>query len=125
MAANYTEVTLEEMETFLRRAFHSLHPTKSGIRGEAVVDLHLSSTTGIRIWTSIAERGSSGAAVGEDAIRVQLYSFAKNRPLIPGKAPIVKRTQGWRDSLRERIEDTMEKYDDKEADIEAGKFISW
>lgn len=123
--AQYTEVTLPEMETFLNRAFHALHPKKGAIRGEVVFDLHLSQAAGVRVWSSIAEHGTSGAKVGEDAIRVQLYSFAKQRPLMPGKAPIVKRTQGWKDNLRERIEDYMEAYDSKEEAIEAGQFIQW
>ncbi len=125
MAAQYTEVSIQEMESFIHRAFHALHPKKSSIRGEVVFDLFLSPNAGIRVWSSIAEHGSSGAAVGEDAIRVQLYSFVKNRPLKPGKAPIVKRTQGWRDNLRERIEDEMEAYDSKEWDIEGGRYITW
>ena len=125
MAATYTAITLEEMETFLRRAFRVLKPTKSAIRGEIVFDLNMSPKAGIRVWTSIAQHATSGADVGADAIRVQLYSFAKNRPLMPGKAPIVKRTQGWRDNLKERIEDYIEKYDSKEAEIESGAFINW
>jgi len=130
MAATYTEITLQEMETFLTRAFHALHPKKSKMRGEVVYDLHLSDTTGIRVWTSISGmdqdlQGGSAAGVGQDAIRVQLYSFTRNKPLMPGKAPIVKRTQGWRDSLRERIEDDMERYSDKEAVIESGGFVNW
>ena len=123
--AKYTEVTLQDMETYIHRAFHALHPKKSVIKGEVVLDLFLSEKAGIRVWTSISEKGTSGAAVGEDAIRVQLYSFAKGRPLKPGKAPIVKRTQGWRDSLRERIEDEIESFDVKEEEIERGAFINW
>ena len=123
--ATYTEVTLPEMETFLGRAFHALHPKKSAIRGEVVFDLHLSNVAGIRVWTSIPEHGTSGAGVGADAIRVQLYSFSKGKPLMPGKAPIVKRTQGWRDNLRERVEDFLEAYDSREEDIEAGRYIQW
>lgn len=123
--AQYTEVTLPEMESYIHRAFHALHPKKSAIRGEVVFDLHFSDKTGVRVWTSISEHGTSGAGVGEDAIRVQLYSFAKQRPLMPGKAPIVKRTQGWRDNLRERIEDYIEKYDEREEAIESGAFIDW
>lgn len=125
MAATYTSVTLEEMETYLNRAFHALHPKKNAIRGEVVIDLHLSEKAGIRVWTSIAERGTSGAGVGEDAIRVQLYNFARQKPLKPGKAPIVKRTQGWKDSLRERVEDEMEDYDSREQEIEQGRFVQW
>jgi hypothetical protein len=125
MAATYTEVTLVEMETFLSRAFHALHPKKGVIRGEVTIDLHLSPNVGVRVWTSIAERGTSGAGVGEDAIRVQLYNFSRQKPLKPGKAPIVKRTQGWRDSLREKIEAEIEAYDTHEEEIEAGRFINW
>ena len=125
MAATYTPISLEEMETFLRRAFRALKPTKTAIRGEIVFDLRMSPKAGIRVWSSIAQHSTSGAGVGDDAIRVQLYSFAKNRPLMPGKAPIVKRTQNWRDNLQERIEDYIEKYDTKEDDIEAGRFINW
>ncbi len=123
--AQYTEVSLKEMESFISRAFRALHPKKSAIRGETVFDLHLSDKAGIRVWSSIAEHGTSGADVGADAIRVQLYNFSKGAPLIPGKAPIVKRTQGWRDNLRERIEDYIEAYDSKEEDIEAGRFVRW
>ena len=125
MAATYTAISLEDMETFLKRAFRALKPVKGAQKGELVFDLYLSPTTGVRVWTSIAQHGTTGAGVGDDAIRVQLYSFAKNRPLMPGKTPIVKRTQGWRDNLKDRIEDYMEKYDSKEAEIEAGKFINW
>lgn len=125
MAATYTEITLEEVETFLRRAFRVLKPTKTAIRGEVVFDLFMSQKAGIRVWTSISQHATSGAGVGADAIRVQLYSFMKGRPLMPGKAPIVKRTQGWRDNLKERIEDYIEAYDSKEDEIEAGAFINW
>jgi hypothetical protein len=121
----FTEVTIQEMEAFLNRAFRALHPKKSAIRGETVYDLFLSDKVGIRVWTSIAEHSTSGAGLGADAFRVQLYNFQKGKPLKPGKAPIVKRTQGWRDNLRERIEDEMEAYDSREEDIEAGRYITW
>jgi len=125
MAATYTEISLEDMEKFLKRAFRALKPTKGAHRGELVFDLHLSPTTGIRVWTSIAQHGTTGAGVGDDAIRVQLYSFSKGRSLVPGKAPIVKRTQGWRDNLKDRVEAYLEAYDSKEEDIEAGRYVDW
>lgn len=125
MAATYQDVSLEEMTKFITRGFHALHPKKSVERGEVVFDLYLSQKAGIRVWTSIAASATSGAGVGADAIRVQLFSYAKNKPLMPGKAPIVKRTQGWKDNLQDRIEDYMEKYDEKEEAIEAGAFIDW
>ncbi len=125
MAAQFTDVTLEEMKTFINRAFRALHPRMSVIKGETVFDLFMSPKAGIRVWTSIAGGGSSGAGLGEDAIRVQLYSFDRQRPLKPGKAPIVKRTQGWKDNLTDRIESAMEDFDRKEEDIEAGRFVDW
>lgn len=125
MAATYTAVTLEEIETFLRRAFRALKPKKDSERGEIVFWLNLSQNAGIKVMTSISHRGDTGAGVGEDAIRVILYSFKKGRPLISGKAPIVKRTQGWRDSLKDRIENAIEMYESKEEDIEAGRFVNW
>lgn len=125
MAATYTQVTLQDMDTFLKRAFRSLRPERGSQRGEITYDLFLSPTTVIRVFTSIGESRDSGAQVGEDAIRILLYSLKKGRPLKPGKAPIVKRTQNWRDSLKDRIEDYLEAYSDHEEAIEAGAFINW
>lgn len=125
MAAQYTQVSLDDMETFLKRAFRVLRPTLGVDKGEKYFYLTLSPTTGVRVWTSISAHGETGAGVGQDAIRVQLFSTRKGKPLKPGKAPIVKRTQGWRDSLKDRIEDAMDDYDAHEEDIESGRFIQW
>lgn len=115
MAATYTPISLADMEAFLRRGFRALKPQKSSQRGEIVFDLYLEPTLGIRVWSSISARGDSAAGVGEDAIRVQYFHFGRNVPLIPGKAPIVKRTQNWRDSLQDRIEDVIERYAEQDA----------
>ncbi len=115
--AQYTEVTLQDMEKFLQRAFRALKPTKGAQRGEVTFDLFLdypTSRIGIRVWTSIAQSSTSSAGVGDDAIRVQFYNYSLGRPMLTGKAPIVKRTQGWRDSLKDRIEDVIEMFDDRE-----------
>jgi len=114
MAAQFTEVTLEDMEKFLRRAFRALRPKKGEERKEVYFDLSLSDHVAIRVWTSIGVGRASGAGVGQDAIRLVLISKEKNRPLMTGKAPIVKRTQNWRDSLQDRIEDYIEVYEDRE-----------
>lgn len=114
MAAQFTPVTLEEMTAFLKRGFRALKPKVGANRGEIYFDLFLSEKAGIRVWTSIAAGREQGASSGQDAIRIQFYNFGQNRPLIPGKAPIVKRTQNWRDSLKDRIEDYIELFDDKE-----------
>ncbi len=115
MAAQFTEVTLEDMEKFLKRGFRALRP-KQGVQfGEYYYDLTLNQYMMIRVWTSVRRGSDTGAGVGEDAIRVQLMSVQAKRPLLPGKAPIVKRTQGWRNTLQNKIEDAMEVAEEKEA----------
>lgn len=110
MAARYTEVTLEDMERFLKRAFRSLRPRKGVERGETFYDLRMSDNAAIRVWTSIKGGGAVGAGKGKDAIRVQIVT----RKGLFSKAPIVKRTQNWRTSLQNRIDDAMDKYEEGE-----------
>jgi hypothetical protein len=114
MAAQYIEITLDEMEKFLKRGFRALRPKQGQQRGELYYDLHLGPFVGIRVWTSIKPHSGMGAEVGADAIRVQLVSLKDQGPLEKGKAPIVKRTQGWRNSLQDRIEELAEKYEDND-----------
>ena len=114
MAARFTEVTLEDMEKFLRRGFRALRPKKGDERREVFFDLFLSPNVQIRVWTSIGAGRDVGAEKGADAIRVQLRSNRLNRPLMKGKAPIVKRTQNWRTNLQKLIEDYVETYEEKE-----------
>jgi hypothetical protein len=111
MAATFTEVSLEDMEKFLNRAFRSLHPKQGSSRNEYYYDLNLGPSVDIRVWSSVTLRSGMGADVGSDAIRIQFLSSKDGRPLEKGKAPIVKRTQGWRTSLQDRIEDLIEKYE--------------
>lgn len=126
MAAQYTEVTLEDMERFLKRAFHALHPKQGTQNREYYYDLLLSRSVVIRVWSSVQLSSGSGAGVGEDAIRVQLMGATTKRPLQKGKAPIVKRTQGWKTSLQNKIEELIEVYEesadywDGRGDIPAG-----
>ena len=110
MAATFTEVSLEEMETFLRRSFRALRPKQGVDYGEIYYDMPLDNFARIRVWTSIRRGTSTGAGVGADAIRIQL--LGTRAPLVKGRAPIVKRTQNWRDNLAERIEEAMEKYEE-------------
>lgn len=114
MAATFTEVSLEDMETFLKRAFRALRPKKGTDRGEIYFDLSLSPNVVVRVWTSIRPHSGTGAGVGEDAIRIQLMYTTTKRPLLTGKAPIVKRTQGWKSNLQDRVEDMIEKYEEKD-----------
>jgi hypothetical protein len=114
MAATYTPVSLKDMETFFKRGYHGMKLAKSVQRGEVVFDLYLEPNLGVRVWSSLNPSSESSAGVGEDAIRVQYYNFGLSRPMTAGKAPIVKRTQGWRDSLRDRIEDVVELYGEQD-----------
>jgi len=129
MAAQFTDISLDDMETFLKRAFRALRPMLSPQqdRGEYVFHLYLSPGVGIRVLSSIRKGEEMARGVGQDAIRVQLYRFSGGRvgPLMPGKPPIVKRTQGWKSNLRQRIEDMIEAYDQVDEDIEAGRYIDW
>jgi hypothetical protein len=110
MAAQFTEITIEEMDKYLKRAFRALRPKQNQKHSEYYYDLTLGPFVGVRVWTSVTRAGV-GAGVGSDAIRIQLISLKDERPLEKGKAPIVKRTQGWKNSLQDRIEDCIEKYE--------------
>lgn len=115
MAAQYTEITLEDMEKFLNRGFRSLRPRKGDFRGEVTYTLHINRKVGIRIMTSIRERSESSARVGKDTIKAFLISLADGKGLEKkeNRQTIVKRTQNWRKSLQDRIENLMEKYEEK------------
>lgn len=124
MAAQFTSISLDEMTKFLGRAFHALRPQRQvNVRGEVAIELPLSDHVTITVFTSISHSGGQAAGVGADAIRVGLYR--NQRPLTSGKLPIVKRTQNWKDNLRERIEDQIERFDMREEEIERGDFIHW
>ncbi len=112
MAAKFTEVTLEDMERFLKRAYRALRPKKGEERGEVYYDLNLSDNKiFIRVWTSLRTRSGKGAEKGTDAIRVTMLT-KNGRPLVK-KMKIVKRTQNWRNSLQDRIETLLEDYEAK------------
>lgn len=112
MAAKFTEVTLEDMDRFLKRAYRALKPKKGEDRGEVYYDLNLSrGNLFIRVWTSIRPRLGTGAGVGQDAIRVTMITRG-GKGLMP-KGKIVKRTQNWRNSLQDRIEELLEVYESK------------
>jgi hypothetical protein len=123
MAATYTPITLEEIDQFLKRAFRTMRPKLVNYKGEAAYELSLSDIVKIRVATSVGFGGASAAGKGEDAIRVGLFSTKTDRWLRMGKQPIVKRTQGWRDSLRERIEDAMEEYYDQWEDKDPSRAV--
>lgn len=114
MAAQFTQITLQEMDTYLKRAFRAMRPAPGLNRGEVYYDLSLSDKVAIRVYTSIHRGQESAAGRGADAIRIGLVSKRLNRPLKSGKMPIVKRTGGWKTNLQARIEDEIESYHDRE-----------
>lgn len=112
MAATYTEISLEDMDRFLRRAYRALRPKQGKDRGEVYYDLNLSDgNIFIRVWTSIRPSSGSGAGVGQDAIRVTMVTKG-GRPLVK-KGKIVKRTQGWKNNLQDRVDGLLEDYESK------------
>jgi len=117
-AAVYTEVTLDEMKKLLMRNFHALKPKQGTFRGETVFVLHLSENVGIRVYTSIGTNSTWSAGAGQDAIRVLLISLRDEGPLKGGKAPIVKRTQGWRNTLVDKISDAIEAYYESQSSLD-------
>jgi len=117
MAAQYTEISLEEMETFLKRAFRILRPVQGVFQNEYYYDLKVGDAVGIRVWTSVKTYSGVGARAGADLIKVQLVSLKDHKPLEGGKIKredTIKRTQGWRDGLRDRVENFVEKYEDND-----------
>lgn len=117
--ATYAEITLEEMDRFIMRGWRALRPKQLKERGTHVYDIFLSKFVKIRVWTTIPVDRDTVRDVGETTIKIQLLSVPTGRPLLRGKSPIVKRVQGWRNNLQDRIEDFIEQYEDREGYFEA------
>jgi hypothetical protein len=113
--AVFTPVTLDEIKKIVMNAFHALDPKLDNFRGEACIDLFLNDdkSLAVRVMTSVRHGGYSGADVGADAMRVGIWGVKKGRFL--AKTTMVKRTPNWKDTLRERVEDALENYDDEQA----------
>ena len=112
--ARYVEVTLEEMESFLKRAFRALRPRRNkGRGGEVTFDLSLSDNHSIlvRVYTSIYPGTGMGRGKGADSIKVVMLTD-KGKPLMPA-GKIVMRTKNWRTAIQDRIEDYLETYESK------------
>lgn len=117
--ATYAEISLEEMDRFIMRGWRALRPKQVKERGTHVYDLFLSKFVKIRVWTTIPADKGTVRDVGETTIKIQLLSAHTGRPLLRGKSPIVKRVQGWRGNLQDRIEDYIEQYEEREDYFEA------
>jgi hypothetical protein len=111
MAAQFTPITAEEMEKFILRGFRALKPKRATNGSELVYLLTIEGNIGIKVETSISVSGTEVREVGSDAIRVIYFHLGRMKPLIAGKAPIVKRTQGWKTNLQDRIEEVIEEHE--------------
>lgn len=112
-AATYVNVTVDDIETFLRRAFRAYRPLKRGVFGhEVFLEMPIDDWARIQVMTAVSAQAESGRGAGEDAIRITLLG---PRGPIHGKKQFtrVHRTQNWRDALRDRIESALEYYENK------------
>jgi hypothetical protein len=110
--SRFVEITLEDMEAFLKRAYRALHPKKEIYKGQVVFHLSLSDNHQIfiRVYSSIFRDGIVRKK-GSDSIRVVMLTD-KNKALMP-PSKLVMRTTNWRNALQERIEDLLEIYESK------------
>lgn len=115
MAAVYTDITIEELDTYLKRAFRALRPKQIVCKSEYCYLLSLSPNVRIQILTAISRGASSSRDVGTDTIKLMLVGDTSNRPLLAGKKSSLsmKRTQGWKTTLQDRIEDLVELYEER------------
>lgn len=117
MAAQYTNITLEDFDGYLKRAFRALRPKQAVCKGEYCYHLSLSPNVRIQILTAISRGADASRGVGTDTIKLMLVGSPTNRPLLAGKGSslAMKRTQGWKTTLQDRIEDLVELYEERQA----------
>lgn len=116
MAATFTEITLDDFDKFLKRAFRALKPRQIVCSGhEYCYTLQLSPNVRIMIRTAITRGQTTTREVGTDTVKLQLVGGTSNRPLLAGKgsALTMKRTQGWKNTLQNRVEDLVEVYEER------------
>ena len=114
-AATAVPVLLSDMDKVIRRGFRALRPRVEKARwGETLYILtpdEEDPDSVIRVQTSIAWGQQEARSEGKDSIRIVIFNTKTNRPMA-GKFPLIMRTQNWKDNLRSRIEDAIEKYED-------------
>jgi hypothetical protein len=104
MSERYYNISLEEMDSFLR----SHHFVEMNIRGTIelvygkIVKIGKHALS-LRIYTGINPSGESRPK-GTDAIRVQLYYMYNNIPTLVGKTIKCLRVKNWRNNLLNAIE---------------------
>ena len=116
--------TIEEFRSFLKGAFSEMRPKEFQDNTSEVYfqlqldpgdpDDNVSENVCIRVYSSIKARSQMSRGVGEDAIRVTLFSVPNNRPLLKGTMPRINRTTGWKSNLASKIGDFIEQYSEDE-----------
>lgn len=113
-AAVYTEVSLADIEKVLKRAFHGMKPKRKSYGGSYYYDLSISENVAVRVYTSVSVRTEVSRSKENAPMKVGLFSLKSDRKMEGGDLDIVKRTQNWRTTLQDRVEDKIELYHDKE-----------
>lgn len=109
MPATYTPISLQEMRATLTEANRwKESTTRQGGAGEYVYERELVTAPGviIKVFSSISDAAGGARGAGLDAIRVCAIQKMPNggtRGLV--KSVSVKRTQNWRTTLMERIQE--------------------
>lgn len=119
MAATYTKFSKDDFEKWLKREVWPLR-YREGVDREIFYDVVLegkgSNTIFIRIWTSIYANESMVRGKERRPMRIQLKrGRLLSRDSVPltgsASAPIVKRTQGWKQNLKKRFEAYLSLYE--------------
>jgi len=108
--ATYTKFTLDELDQFLRRSFRALKPVRKEGTTDYFYDLYLSQGIKIQVWTSIYKGDTEVKGTRRPPMKIV---FVGRRGRIgPPKSDeiVVLRVRGWKDNLRERIEELVELY---------------
>jgi hypothetical protein len=116
MASQYTNVTRAEMETFLVEyrqgkaidttgGFRRIRPPRYVQAVYGIVVEYFGCKLSLRIKTGIEPDGNS-PDVGEEAMHVELWWREAEgvEPIRVGKSKRVHRVAGWRDNLRNRLD---------------------
>jgi hypothetical protein len=107
-------VSLDDIDKLLKRSFHSMRPKRGEYGGAYYYDLGISDNVAIRVYTSVLVRSEMSRGSESKPMSVTLVAPKLKRRLESGKLPIAKRTQNWRTTLLDLIEDKIELYEEKE-----------
>lgn len=105
--SEYYQISREEMEEFMREHGFELVRVDGTFELVYSKDVNVSGCTDlqIRVYSSVTLAGCGAREVGEDAIRVILWSKEYSKGV--GKNARVYRVKGWAENLEKRIESVL------------------